>query len=51
MNRENFNKLWEISKIEDKIARLIDKKNAKITEIEKLNEQINELKDLKRKYE
>ena len=51
MNKENFNKLWESWKIEDKISKLIDKRNAKMEEIKKLNEQINDLKDLKRKYE
>ena len=48
MNKENFNKLWESSKIDDKISKLIDKRNAKMEEIKKLNEQINGLKDLKR---
>ena len=51
MNKENFNKLWELCKIEDKIYKLIDKRNAKLEEIKKLNEQINDLKDLQRKYE
>ena len=51
MNKENFNKLWESWKIDDKISKLIDKRNAKMEEIKKLNEQINDLKDLKRKYE
>lgn len=51
MNKENFNKLWELSKLDDKIFKLIDKRNAKMEEIQKLNEQINELTDLKRKYE
>ena len=51
MNKENFNKLWESWKIEDKISKLIDKRNAKMEEIKKLNEQINDLKDLQRKYE
>ena len=51
MNRENFNKLWESSKIDDKISKLIEKRNAKMEEIKKLNEQINNLKDLQRKYE
>ena len=51
MNKENFNKLWESWKIEDKIDKLIDKRNAKMEEIKKLNEQINELKELQRKYE
>ena len=51
MNRENFNKLWESSKIDDKISKLIEKRNAKMEEIKKLNEQINDLKDLQRKYE
>ena len=51
MNRENFNKLWESSKIDDKIFKLIEKRNAKMEEIKKLNEQINDLKDLQRKYE
>ena len=51
MNKENFNKLWESWKIEDKIDKLIDKRNAKMEEIKKLNEQINELKELQKKYE
>ena len=51
MNNENFNKLWESSKIDDKLNKLLDKRNAKMEEIKKLNEQINELKELKRKYE
>ena len=51
MNKENFDKLWESWKIEDKISKLIDKRNAKMEEIKKLNEQINDLKDLQRKYE
>ena len=51
MNKENFNKLWESWKIDDKISKLIDKRNAKMEEIKKLNEQINDLKDLQRKYE
>ena len=51
MNKENFNKLWELSKIDDKISKLIEKRNAKMEEIKKLNEQINDLKDLQRKYE
>ena len=51
MNKENFNKLWESWKIEDKISKLTDKRNAKMEEIKKLNEQINDLKDLQRKYE
>ena len=51
MNRENFNKLWESWKIDDKISKLIEKRNAKLEEIKKLNEQINDLKDLQRKYE
>ena len=51
MNKQNFNKLWELSKIDDKINKLIDKRNAKLEEIKKLNEQINDLKDLQRKYE
>lgn len=51
MNRENFNKLWELSKIEDKLDKLINKRNQKMDEIMKLNEAINSLKDAKRKYE
>ena len=51
MNNENFNKLWELSKIEDKIDKLINKRNNKLHELQKLNEAINSLKDLKRKYE
>lgn len=51
MNKENFNKLWESSKIDDKIDKLKEKINFKMEEIKKLNEQVNELKELKRKYE
>ena len=51
MTNEKFNKLWELCKIEDKLGKLIEKRNSKMEEIKKLNEQINDLKDLKRKYE
>ena len=51
MNKENFNKLWELSKIEEKIQKLLDKRNQKMDEIKKLNEAIDGLKDEKRKYE
>ena len=51
MNKENFNKLWESWKIDDKISKLIEKRDAKMEEIKKLNEKINELKDLQRNYE
>ena len=51
MNNEKFNKFWEYTKIADKIDKLIDKRTQKMDEIKKLNEKINELKDLQRKYE
>ena len=51
MNIVIFNKFWEYKKIGDKIDKLLDKRIQKMEELKKLNEQINGLKDLQRKYE
>ena len=51
MNNEKFNKFWEYTKIQNKIDKLIDKREQKLEEIKKLNEAINGLKDEQRKYE
>ena len=51
MNTKDFNKLWEYSKMQEKIDKLVDKRNQKMDEIQKLNEAINDLKAAQRKYE
>ena len=51
MNNEKFDKFWEYLKIQDKIDKLIDKREQKLEEIKKLNEAINSLKDAQKKYE
>ena len=51
MNMKEIDKLWEYWKIQEKIDKLISKRDNKIEEIKKLNEAINSLKDEQRKYE
>lgn len=48
---KQWEKNYNILKIEEKISKLIDKRDNKIEEIKKLNEAINGLKDELRKYE
>ena len=51
MEMKEIDRLLEYWKIQEKIDKLLDKRNQKMSEIEKLNEAINGLKDEQRKYE
>ena len=44
-------KILNYWKIQEKIDNLTIKKDRKLFELQKINEKINELKDLRRKYE